>query len=151
MTYNQRMRVSDGPVSGLPLVWLRLEGLCALLLAALLYWHLHASWLMFAVLFFTPDVAMLGYLAGPRVGSATYNIVHSYVLSLALVGFAVFSGERRIFPFALIWIAHIGFDRMLGYGLKYSSAFGHTHLGWIGRQNSLTTPAPTPESLPYAP
>jgi hypothetical protein len=30
---------------------------------------------------------------------------------------------------ALIWLAHIGMDRMLGYGLKYSGGFKDTHLG----------------------
>jgi hypothetical protein len=35
---------------------------------------------------------------------------------------------------ALIWLAHIGIDRALGYGLKYSAGFGFTHLGRIGRQ-----------------
>jgi hypothetical protein len=33
---------------------------------------------------------------------------------------------------ALIWLAHIGFDRALGYGLKYKAGFGFTHLGRIG-------------------
>ena len=29
---------------------------------------------------------------------------------------------------ALIWLGHIGMDHALGYGLKYPTAFGDTHL-----------------------
>ena len=77
---------------------------------------------------------MLAYLAGPRAGAAGYNLVHTYMpaLALALAGFfaSLACGDRR----GLIWIAHIGFDRALGYGLKYSTGFGDTHLGRIGRR-----------------
>ena len=30
---------------------------------------------------------------------------------------------------ALVWLAHIGLDRLLGMGLKYNDRFAHTHLG----------------------
>jgi Domain of unknown function (DUF4260) len=138
------MLVTENPVSGPVRLWLRLEGLAAFMLAVHFYWRMqmagHASWLIFAIFFLAPDLAMLGFLAGARAGAAAYNIVHSYVLPLALTAFATLAGHRTALPYALIWIAHIGLDRVLGYGLKYSSGFGHTHLGWIGKQRTEEAP-----------
>jgi hypothetical protein len=122
-----------GPATGTVRGWLRLEGFAALALALWLYRQQHASWLLFAIFFLAPDLSMLGYVAGTRIGAAAYNIVHSYILPLTLTLVAMLTTRPAVMPYALIWIAHIGFDRLLGYGLKYSSAFGHTHLGWIGK------------------
>jgi uncharacterized protein DUF4260 len=77
---------------------------------------------------------MLAYLAGPRAGAIAYNLAHTYVLAAALTLAGFFAGAPIAAAGGLIWIAHIGFDRALGYGLKYSSAFGDTHLGRIGRR-----------------
>ena len=76
---------------------------------------------------------MLAYLAGPRVGAAVYNFVHTYVVALALALAGFFAAIPALTAAGLILIAHIGLDRALGYGLKYSTAFGDTHLGRIGR------------------
>ena len=86
---------------------------------------------MFAALFFVPDVSFGGYLAGPRVVAAIYNIAHSYVGPLILAATMLSVGLGL--TLALVWAAHVGFDRALGYGLKYPTAFGDTHLGRIGR------------------
>ena len=115
-------------------LWLRLEGVMALLLATYLYAHQGGSWLAFAVLFFAPDASVAGYLAGPRIGAALYNVAHSYVGPLILAATLLSAGIGL--PLALVWAAHIGFDRALGYGLKYPSAFGDTHLGRIGQAAS---------------
>lgn len=121
-------------VTGSARTWLRTEGLVVLLAAILFYRQLGASWLLFAVLFLAPDLSMLGYLAGSRVGAAAYNVVHSYALPVTLLVAAVFTQHRTAVSCALIWIAHIALDRTLGYGLKYPSAFGETHLGRIGNR-----------------
>lgn len=77
---------------------------------------------------------MVGYLSGPRLGAAIYNIGHTMIWPLALLTAGI-GGERRSFVAAgAIWLAHIGMDRALGYGLKHSDSFQHTHLGIIGRQ-----------------
>jgi hypothetical protein len=110
--------------------WLRLEGLMVLLLATYLFAQQRGSWFAFAVLFLAPDVSFIGYLAGPRVGAVLYNLAHSYVGPLILAGALLYTGSGL--ALALVWGAHIGFDRALGYGLKYPSAFGDTHLGRIG-------------------
>ena len=78
--------------------------------------------------------AMLAYLAGPRAGAIAYNLAHTYALALALTLAGFLGGVPAAAASGLIWIAHIGFDRALGYGLKYSSGFGDTHLGRIGRR-----------------
>ena len=110
----------------------RLEGLAALVLGVVAYAWLGQSWWVFALLFLAPDLAMLGYLRSPRLGALTYNLVHTYVAPamLALAGLAL---GPLAFGLAAIWAAHIGFDRLLGYGLKLETGFEQTHLGPIGK------------------
>lgn len=111
---------------------LRAEGLAELAAAIALYAALDGSWWSFALLFLAPDLAMLGYLGGPRLGAFAYNAAHSYLgpVALGLLGVAL---APALTPFAAIWAAHVGFDRALGYGLKRASGFRDTHLGRIGR------------------
>lgn len=94
---------------------------------------LNGSWVWFLVLFLVPDISMAAYLIGPRLGAATYNLAHSYALPvlLAIVGGVL--DQRTLLLVGGLWLAHIGFDRMLGYGLKYPVGFRETHLGKIGR------------------
>lgn len=127
-----------GGAFGAVRVWLRLEGLAVLVLAVVLYARGDHSWLLFALLFLVPDVSLGGYAAGARVGAAAYNAVHSYTGPLALASVLLVSGAPLAIP--LIWIAHIGFDRAVGYGLKYPTAFGDTHLGRIGRPGATAQP-----------
>ncbi len=122
--------VTADPTSGVR-GWLRAEGIAAFGAAALLYASLDLSWVLFVALFFAPDLSFIGYMAGARTGSAIYNLAHSYVVPLLVASVLVSTGRALALP--LIWIAHIGFDRMLGYGLKLPSGFTDTHLGRIGR------------------
>jgi hypothetical protein len=132
---------SEGVVRGAPKALLRIEGAAVLAAAVGLYAWRGDGWMLFSILFLAPDVAMLGYLAGRGWGAAVYNAGHSYVLPLALA----FAGEALSAPLplalGLIWIAHIGFDRMLGYGLKYPDGFGHSHLGAVGARPRRRTDA----------
>ena len=114
-------------------IFLRLEGLAAAAVTAVLYAHSGASWWLFAALWLTPDVSMLGYLGGPCRGARVYNAVHSYVTPLALALAALLLHAHGLLPFALIWANHIAVDRALGYGLKYGDGFGWTHLGRLGK------------------
>lgn len=120
-------------VRGAPRALLRLEGLAALVAAVVAYRLLGGSWGWFALLFLVPDLSMLGYLAGARLGSIFYNAAHSYLGAVLLAAVAYLSHSAAAGQLALIWCAHVGFDRALGYGLKYASAFSDTHLGRIGR------------------
>jgi hypothetical protein len=112
-------------------VLLRLEGAAALSASLVLYFHLDFGWLLLVVLAFAPDVSFAGWLAGPRVGAATYNVAHTYVLPLVLGTIGAVGGYETAQQIALIWIAHIGMDRLLGYGLKYPTAFKDTHLARV--------------------
>jgi hypothetical protein len=113
-------------------VTLRIEGLLELLVALALYAHLSESWTTFAIFFLVPDLALLGYLVNARTGAAAYNATHSYA-GPALTVLAGLTFVPGAIPYALIWAAHIGFDRALGYGLKSREGFAQTHLGPIGR------------------
>lgn len=115
------------------LLLLRLEGLVALALAVVLYARADASWWLFALLVLAPDLSMVGYLKDERIGARAYNLVHTY-LGPALLGAAAWwLGSAPAGHVALIWVAHIGFDRLLGFGLKHPTGFGDTHLGGIDR------------------
>ncbi len=110
-----------------PGVLLRLEGLALLAASVVGYAYLDASWLLFAALFLLPDLGMLGYLVSMRFGAHVYNATHWLLVPVALAGIGV-TQAPVLLPYALIWTAHIGFDRALGYGLKYPTSFKDTHL-----------------------
>lgn len=122
-----------GHVDGSVRLWLRLEGLAVFLVGLLLYAKSGAGWGRFAALILVPDLALGAYLVNARVGAVAYNLMHSHGGPLALAVAALLGWVPAAgLPLAYIWAAHGGIDRALGYGLKYASAFGHTHLGRIG-------------------
>lgn len=113
---------------------LRLEGALVLLACMLAYQATGAGWRWFAGAFFLLDLSMIAYAGGAAIGARVYNAAHSYAGPLLLAALALQGrDESWIVPTTLVWAAHIGFDRMLGYGLKYETAFADTHLGRIGR------------------
>ena len=129
---------------------LRLEGAALLLAMAAVYWLTGESWGMAAALFLLPDLSLAAYLAGPRVGAIAYNAAHS---TLGCLGLAIVGVLWRAVVFAMpagaaIWLGHVGFDRMLGYGLKYATGFRHTHLGLIGRRHTTSPTTATLGSTP---
>jgi hypothetical protein len=116
-----------------PTTLLRLEGVATLALAAYLYSIASADWLLFGLLLLVPDIAILGYVRGTVVGAATYNLFHTEIGPLALGALAVYREWPLGLAIALVWLAHVGMDRALGYGLKQATGFRETHLGRIGR------------------
>ncbi len=125
-----------GAVGGVRSV-LRLEAATVLGAALWGYSRFDLGWPMFALLFLVPDLSMLGYLAGRRIGAASYNLAHSYatpvILAAAALGLHMPNLNTLALPALLIWVAHIAIDRLLGFGLKYFTAFGDTHLGRVGK------------------
>src|ERR1700736_227130 len=121
-----------GAVTGGVRSLLRMEGLVLFCAATLFYLVSGASWWLFAVLFLAPDLSFLAYLAGPRLGAMVYNALHATIGPLLLGVCSVVLSWPVAGSIALIWLAHIGIDRALGYGLKYAAGFGCTHLGRIG-------------------
>jgi hypothetical protein len=108
---------------------LHLEGAAVLAVSVFAYHSDHGSWGLFAFLFLMPDVSMVGYLANAQIGAVVYNAVHTYLGPLLLGAYSVSTDHRTPLLLALIWVAHIGLDRMLGFGLKYPTEFKDTHLG----------------------
>jgi hypothetical protein len=127
-----------GAVTGGLRTMLRLEGLALFTGMTLLYAVWGGSWWIYAILFLVPDLSFAGYLAGPRAGAIVYNAAHSYMapMTLMVTGFAI--EAPLVLSIAMIWLAHIGIDRALGYGMKYVTGFGFTHLGRIGRAAPTT-------------
>jgi hypothetical protein len=132
-----------GSVSGGVKTLLRLEGLVLFAGATWLYAFWGGPWWLYVVLFFTPDLSFLGYLAGPKIGAWAYNTVHSTIIPLGLLTAGFGFAPPLVLSLALIWLAHIGFDRAVGYGLKYSAGFGFTHLGRIGKK--VQSPQESPQ------
>ena len=110
-----------------PRILLQIEGAALFALSVFLYHSIGAGWVLFAVLFLWPDLFMAGYLVNTRVGARLYNLVHTEVLPVALAGVSFGLRRSALLAFALIWLAHIGMDRALGYGLKYPTVFKDTH------------------------
>lgn len=115
-----------------PISLQRIEGLILLISGIVLFSGTDHSWWWFAGLLLVPDVSMVGYLRDPGMGAALYNLVHSLIGPGVLVAWHLANGSSTALFLAAIWIAHIGMDRLFGYGLKYPDDFHHTHLGWIG-------------------
>jgi hypothetical protein len=115
------------------IVWQRLEGLATLGVSILLYATLGGSWWLFALLLLAPDISIAGYLLGNQPGQWIYNLVHSYLLPLLLAALAYSFGPAWLLLISLIWLAHVGMDRAVGYGLKEAAGFKYTHLGYLGK------------------
>jgi hypothetical protein len=124
---------TSGAVTGGVKTVLRLEGLTLFVGMVMLYAAWDGSWWVFALLFLAPDLSFLAYLSGPKTGALVYNAAHSYMAPMALMTLGFGFAAPLTLSVAMIWLAHIGFDRALGYGLKYATGFGFTHLGRIGR------------------
>jgi hypothetical protein len=129
---------TTGTVTGGVRTLLRLEGLTLLAGMTVVYAVWGGSWWIYAILFLAPDLSFAGYLAGPRVGALVYNAAHSYLAPMALMTTGFTLASPLTLSIATIWLAHIGFDRALGYGMKYSAGFTFTHLGRIGRDAAKT-------------
>ena len=125
---------------------LRLEGLAVAAAAAIMYDKSGFGWGTFALFFLAPDISFLGYLAGNRFGAIAYNAAHSYLGALACFATGLVLASPALEVAGLIWCAHIGFDRAMGYGLKYAAGFNFTHLGRIGRNERVAEPAATGKS-----
>ena len=128
-----------GQVRGAPRLILRSEGLVVLAASLWGYRHFGAPMLLVPLVLFLPDLFMLGYVASKRVGAAIYNTGHSYLAPAALWLVAVVIESPGTKAAALVWAAHIGMDRALGYGLKYPDSFRNTHLGWLNLGKSSRT------------
>jgi uncharacterized protein DUF4260 len=113
---------------------LKLEALALWGLSVFLFTQLGYAWWWYPLLFFAPDLSMAGYLGGPRIGAIIYNFVHHYAISIGLYILGFYLNIPVLQLTAVILFGHSSMDRVFDYGLKYSDAFQHTHLGVIGKQ-----------------
>lgn len=121
--------MDGGYVKTWPKTLLQLEGACIFGSTIWAYSRFNQSWWTFAGLLLLPDLGMAGYLANTRLGAALYNSVHTEVPPILMLCTALARDNKKVAGLALCWLAHIGMDRMLGFGLKYGTGFAHTHLG----------------------
>lgn len=112
-------------------ILLHLEGFAVLAFSLYAYGQQEFSWLLFIILLFAPDLAMFGYLKNNQVGAIIYNIFHTYTLPIFVVLFGVVLSHLMVLAIGLIWLAHIGMDRTVGYGLKYPTSFKDNHLNRV--------------------
>ena len=119
-------------ISGGLKLLLRMEGLVLFAAGLAAFLYLKQSVWIFAGLFLVPELSMAAYFAGPKLGSIVYNIFHTTIGPLLLAIYGVLFGELFAQVLASVWLAHIGLDRAIGYGLKYATDFMDTHLGRIG-------------------
>jgi hypothetical protein len=121
-------------ITGHPKLILRLEGLVLFVASLSAFLYLKQSAWIFAGLFLVPDLSMAAYFAGPKPGAIIYNAFHTTIWPLLLAIYGVLFGELFAQVLASVWLAHIGLDRAIGYGLKYATDFKDTHVGRIGGQ-----------------
>jgi hypothetical protein len=115
--------------------WLRAEGLATFAVGLAAFLSLGAPWWAFVLLLLVPDVSMVGYLRGPRVGAIVYNLAHDLATGVAIAGVGLASGSVPVAAIGAVFVAHSGMDRLAGYGLKLPGSFKDTHLGRIGQRN----------------
>jgi Domain of unknown function (DUF4260) len=127
---------AEGVVVGAPRRWLGLEALVLLVGPLIAYGIVGRSWWLVPLVFLVPDLSMGGYAAGDRIGARLYNIAHTTALPAVMLGLGYWLSESLVIALSLIWLAHIGLDRVLGFGLKYQDGGAHTHLG--GKQTPTT-------------
>ncbi|MFD1707957.1 DUF4260 domain-containing protein [Siminovitchia sediminis] len=112
-------------------ILLHIEGLAVFALSMYVYGQNEFSWVWFFLLLLVPDISMLGYVVNRRFGAMLYNLFHTYTLAILIVLCGLVLSSSHLLGISMIWTAHIGMDRMLGYGLKYPASFKDTHLNRV--------------------
>jgi len=126
---NMTKSTIEGWVLSGPKLILRLEGLVLFAATICIFASSGMAWWWYPVLLLVPDIFMLGYLANPKLGAWLYNLGHSTIVPILLIGLGWFSSAPTLLGLSAIWLGHVGWDRAFGYGLKYNDRFKHTHLG----------------------
>ncbi len=119
-------------------LWQRAEGAFLLALGFCLYAYHGASfsWWAAVLIFLAPDLTFAGYLLGPKRGAIAYNLLHTYAFGAVILCIGYGIANPLVISLGALWLAHSGFDRVLGYGLKSPEGFEITHLGKIGKSKA---------------
>lgn len=126
---------TTGAVLGWPRTWLRLEGLAAFIAGVVGYRAAGGDLLWLVPALLLVDVSMVGYLAGPNPGAILYNVAHNWLTAAVVLALGLQTGVAALALAGWVLLAHVGADRLAGYGLKYATSFQDTHLGRIGRRS----------------
>jgi Domain of unknown function (DUF4260) len=113
---------------------IKLEEMAMLAISIYALYFLQVKWWCYLILFLGPDISMLGYLAGNKMGAFCYNLFHHKAVGVTILFAGIFSGNWFVQVTGLILFGHSSMDRMFGYGLKYFEGFTFTHLGDIGKK-----------------
>jgi hypothetical protein len=124
---------ADGMVVGTPRRLLRVEGATLFAGSLIAYSTTDQAWWLVPLTLLLPDLTMIGYLGSTRLGSYLYNLGHSTPVPAGIVAIGWWQDKSLVVALGLVWLAHIGLDRLIGYGLKYDDHFQHSHLGRLGR------------------
>jgi hypothetical protein len=114
---------------------LKVEEIGMFLLGVYLFGLLDYSWWWFIGLILVPDIGMLGYLLGNRLGAIGYNLFHHKGLAIAIYFLGIYLSLPLCQLLGIILFSHACMDRIFGYGLKYNKGFKYTHLGEIGNKD----------------
>lgn len=107
---------------------LKLEYFGLFLFSIILFSQLDFAWWIYPLLFLVPDIGMLGYLINNKIGAYTYNLCHHLGVAVAFLMYGALMTNPLCTLFGTILLGHSSFDRLVGYGLKYTDSFKHTHL-----------------------
>ncbi len=111
---------------------LKLEEFGMFIFSFLMFYNLDVSWWWFIILILTPDISMVGYIWGVRIGALIYNLFHHKGIAILLIIIGYYFDEKITMMAGIILFGHSSMDRIFGYGLKYKKGFKFTHLGKIG-------------------
>ena len=112
----------------LPNIFLRTEGFVLFFISSIMFFKQDGNWFLYLILLFLPDIGMFGYFIDTKIGAIVYNLFHTTSIPLILLILFFLTGNFSLLIFGFIWLAHIGMDRFMGFGLKYTDKFKHTHI-----------------------
>jgi hypothetical protein len=123
---------------------IKLEEAAMFLLSIILISRLPYAWYWWLIWILAPDLSMIAYLGGNRVGAIGYNLVHHKGIAILVYAIGLYTNHTALEFAGLILFGHSCMDRGMGYGLKYFSGFQDTHLGRIGKTTKNTGIHPIP-------
>lgn len=112
---------------------IKAEELAMFVLGIYLFSTLGLEWWWFLVLILLPDISMIGYAFGNKIGAYSYNFFHHKAIAIVVYLIGIYVNNTTIQLIGIILFSHSAMDRMFGYGLKYNTSFHDTHLGKIGK------------------
>ena len=97
------------------------------------------SWWWFALLLLARTSSWSAISPTRPTGASVYNLGHTLVWPALLLAWGLPTDRPWVIAVGAIWMAHIGLDRALGYGLKLPDGFHHTHLGRASASGARST------------